>query len=334
MAQLNLSKRVFLTGATGLLGRQLVKQLIENQYEISALIRPGNEKRIEAVPHHLQIKWIEGDLGSLHALEEGMADADFVIHAAALVSFDPSDRNRLTKVNAEGTENVVNVALKMPGLKKMVHVSSVATFSPSKPMPADINERQGFNPDDDTSDYAHSKYQAELEIFRGVEEGLKAVMVNPSIVLSPGGEDESSASLLDYARKKHPFYPSGWINYVDARDVASVIVQLLHAGPEDGRKIILSAGTLPYKDFFHQLSRGLGWEGPKWEATPALTSIAWRLDAIRSLFTSKKRFLTRFTAASSAKRFKFVGIQLPKVFPDFNYQKLELSIKWMISETK
>ncbi|HRH35828.1 MAG TPA: NAD-dependent epimerase/dehydratase family protein, partial [Catalimonadaceae bacterium] len=239
-----LQNRVFLTGATGLLGRQIAKQLIENQYEVIALLRPGSKDRKQLVPYSSQIQWIEGDLGDLHALEEGMNRADYVIHSGALVSFDPKDRNRLHKINSEGTANVVNVALKIPHLIKLVHVSSVATLSPSKPQPADIDERQGFNPNKNTSDYARSKYLAELEVIRSVEEGLKSVIINPSIILSAGGPDESSASLLDYVQKRRPFYTSGWINYVDVRDVASVVVQLLTQGPSDGQRIILSAGHL------------------------------------------------------------------------------------------
>lgn len=329
-----LPKRVFLTGATGLLGRQIAKQLIENQYEVFALIRPESSARIQKVPFKNQIKWIEGDLGDLFALEEGMQKAEIVIHSAALVSFDPRDRYRLHKINAEGTANVVNVALKMPQVKKLIHISSVATLSPSKPQPSDIDERQGFNPDKTTSDYARSKYLAELEVMRAVEEGLKAVMVNPSIILSGGEADESSASLLDYVRKKRPFYSTGWINYVDARDVADVVLKLITVGPEDGKRILLSAGHLEYKEFLNLVSEALGHKGPRWEAGPALSQLAWRLDAIRSFLTGSKRFITRFTAASAAKKFHYSGEGVKKILPEFSYTRINDSIKWMISTIK
>lgn len=325
---------MFLTGATGLLGRQIAKQLIENQYEVIALLRPGSKDRKQLVPYSSQIQWIEGDLGDLHALEEGMNRADYVIHSGALVSFDPKDRNRLHKINSEGTANVVNVALKIPHLIKLVHVSSVATLSPSKPQPADIDERQGFNPNKNTSDYARSKYLAELEVIRSVEEGLKSVIINPSIILSAGGPDESSASLLDYVQKRRPFYTSGWINYVDVRDVASVAVQLLTQGPSDGQRIILSAGHLEYKDFLNQLAAQFGHKGPPFEAGRFLGNLAWRLDALRSFLTGSKRFITRFTAASAQKKIRYSGSELPKYFPDFTFTPFEESIKWMIPATK
>jgi nucleoside-diphosphate-sugar epimerase len=321
---------VFITGATGLLGREIVRILQKEGYRLSALCRDQASDRVKNVPGYQEIEWIEGDLGDLSALQKGIENADFVVHSAALVSFDPSDRKKLYKVNVEGTANVVNVCLLSEKLKRLVHISSVASLSPSKPMPVEIDERQGFNPDDDTSDYARSKYFAELEVARGVEEGLKAVMVNPSIILSGGQGGESSSGLFDYVKKERPFYPEGWINYVDVRDVALVVNELILRGPDNGSKIILSAGHTPYLAFFSKSAAFLGKKGPTLASRPWMTEIAWRMEMFFSFFTRKKPLLTRFTAVSSSKRLIYKGKALQEFWPDFKYRTLNESLEWIL----
>lgn len=330
----NQEKKVFITGATGLLGRSLVASLEENGYSIVALVRPGSRHRISQTPGYEKIEWIEGDLGDLTALESGISKANWVLHAGALVSFDPRDKKKLHRINAGGTENLVNTCLKFPQIKKLVHISSISTFSPSKPQPTEIDERQGFNPDENTSDYALSKYRAELEVIRGVEEGLKSVIINPSIILAPGAPNESSAGLVNYVQKGNPFYSTGWINYVDARDVAKIAVYLLENGPSDGTRLIANAGHLPYKDFLHEIARQLGKRGPFLEAGPFLSWLAWRLDAIKSLLTGSSRFLTRFTAAAARRKVACKGTLIMNYMPEFQYKDKMDSISWMCSFKK
>lgn len=330
----NQGKKVFLTGATGLLGRSIVANLLENGYSIVALVRPDSRHRIIQIPGYEKIDWIEGDLRDLTALEEGIQKVQWVLHAAALVSFDPRDRKKLHQVNAEGTENLVNTCLKFPQIKKLVHISSISTFSPSKPQPTEIDERQGFNPDENTSDYALSKYRAELEVLRGVEEGLKAVIINPSIILAPGAPHESSASLVNYVQKGNLFYATGWINYVDARDVARIAVHFLMQGPIDGTRLMVTAGCLPYKDFLQEIAQRLRKRAPFIEAGPYLSSLAWRLDAVKSRLTKSSRFLTRFTAAAARRKVACIGTLILIYIPDFQYREFHDSMDWMCSNKK
>ncbi len=321
--------KVFLTGATGILGRHIAAGLVEGGYSIVALERGANPERRKKTPFHDQIEWIDGHLGDLLSIQKGMEDADFVIHAAALVSFRPGDHKKLMQVNVEGTANIVNCALKAPKLKKLIHISSVASLSPGRTLPAEVIEKQGFNPDDDTSDYARSKYMAELEIFRGVEEGLKAAMVNPSIILADGDANESSASLLHYVKKENLFYPTGWINVVDVRDVARAAIRLLQSGPEDGSRLILSAECMPYKTFLDMAAGVLGCRPPQIKAGKALSEIAWRLLAFLSVFQGKKPLLTRFTARASARKLKYSSIFLENIWPDFRFTPILETLKWI-----
>lgn len=324
-----MATKLFITGATGLLGRQVLNRIVESSWEITALIRSKSKHKTLQISNHHKINWLEGDLLDVAVLEEGISGADFVIHIAAMVSFDPADRVKLFETNVTGTANVVNACLLNPNLKKLVHISSVASMSPSKPMPAEIDEKQGFNPDGRSSDYANSKYLAELEVARGVVEGLKAVMVNPSIILAPGSGDESSASLIEYARKSRPFYPTGWINFVDARDVALVAVRFLEEGPQDGERFILSANHTSYKEFLSEAAAALHARPPFIEAWRWMAEIAWRMDETVSFLIGKKPFLTRYTASASAKRLHYQSDKLRQLWPDFRYRSLTDTLTWI-----
>jgi len=326
--------KVFITGGTGILGRHIINQLVSMDFDVVALEKGKFPERRNQFPLHKNIEWIDGDLGDLMAIQKGMEDVDYVIHAAALVSFDPAERTLLYKINVEGTANIVNCALTAPKLKKLIYVSSVASLSPSKPAPSELDERNGFNPEKYTSDYAYTKYQAELEIARGVEEGLKAAMVNPSVILAPGHAAESSASLFSYAKKGLPFYPSGWINYVDVRDVSQCVVRLLHDGHEKGERLVLSAGHISYKDFLTMVSKELGSKPPTFEAGPILSGIGWRLDALISTIFRKRTFLTKFTANASAKRLIFSSHLRSEMWPDFRFRTLQESIQWVCANLK
>lgn len=309
-------KHLFVTGASGLLGKEILRQLQGKPYRISALSR-------QPMSDPTGVTWWQGDLGDVLLLEKILQDVDLVLHAAALVSFDPADRARLHKTNVEGTANLVNAALASGRQPKLVHISSMASMTPSKPMPAEVDERQGFNPDDNTSDYAWSKYKAELEVYRGIEEGLKASILNPSIILNPEEESASSGGLLGYVRKGGKFYPEGWINYVDVQDVARVALFMLENGPDDGKRFLLSAGHLPYKDFFEAVAQQMQVDAPSVKAAAWIRHLGWRADRIISFFSGRKPLLTKFTAASSAKRFIYKGKNLEDFWPDFRYTDLD-----------
>jgi nucleoside-diphosphate-sugar epimerase len=309
-------KHVFVTGATGLLGKEILRQLAAGPYRVSALSRRKG-------PENPNLTWWQGDLGDVLLLEKILQDVDFIIHAAALVSFDPADRAMLNRTNVEGTANLVNAALASDRQPKLVHISSMASMTPSKPMPAEVDERQGFNPDDNTSDYAWSKYKAELEVYRGIEEGLKASILNPSIILNPEEESASSGGLLGYVRKGGKFYLEGWINYVDVQDVARVALFMLENGPEDGKRFLLSAGHLSYQEFFTKVANRMQVPAPTWKASALIRNLGWRADRVISFISGKKPLLTRFTAASSAKRFIYKGKNLEEFWPDFRYTGLD-----------
>jgi nucleoside-diphosphate-sugar epimerase len=322
---------VLLTGAGGIAGRFIAEALFDEGYRVFGLSRHP-EKAVQNAPGLKKITWVQGDVLDVLSLEEAVKGMDFLVHAAGMVSFQPSDRHQLMKVNAEGTANVVNACLREGSIKKLIHISSVGCLSPSKPMPSEVDERQGFNPDKNTSDYAMSKYAAEMEVCRAVEEGLDALILNPSIILAPGRKNESSAALIHYALKPRIFCPSGWINYVDARDLATVCKSLLRLPQGKGQRLVVSGGCLSYRDFFSAIAEKKGFRKPVFETGPVLTGIAWRAAWLLSAITRKKPLLTRYTANSASKRFIYKGIAFGEIMGEFSFRPLEETLNWVIDK--
>lgn len=323
---------ILLTGATGLLGRELVPLLLGKGCRIRALYRSG--KRRSRVPGHEQVDWAEGSLNDVLFLEKALEGVGAVVHAAALVSFYPGDRKALHETNAGGTASLVNACLHQGSIRKFVHVSSVATISPSKPEPAEADERQGFNPDGRTSDYAWSKYMAELEVFRAIEEGLNAAIVNPSIILGRAGADESSGRLPAYVTRNRLFYPGGWLNYVDARDVAAAIGALLEPGLGSGQRLVLNAGTIPYRSFFEHAAALTGKKAPFVLCPAWLARAGGFLSEAAAALTGDRPALTRFTAASSGRKVRYQSANLENLLPGFRFFSLGDSLSYIFDKNR
>lgn len=254
--------QVFLTGITGLLGGEVANQILDKGYKVKALVR--NPAKIKF--QHPLLEYVEGDILDVTALSQQMKGADFVIHTAAVVSFAPKDRKAMYHTNVEGTANMVNTALEV-GIKKFCHVSSIAAFGrpPLNEMKkvdlVRINEDQKWLASETNSHYAISKYMGECEVWRGAAEGLPMVIVNPSIILGEGEWNLSSTQLFKYVYDERPFYPEGYMNYVDVKDVSRALIQLMESDIHSER-YCLSGGMISYKDFLIRLQIGLGKRRP------------------------------------------------------------------------
>src|SRR6185295_8650851 len=176
---------ILVTGGTGFLGMQLLRELVKRGEKVRAIKRSGSTSFLEE-EFTRQIEWVEGDVLHIPALEEAMSDCEKVYHCAAVVSFLPKDHERIMKVNVEGTANVVNVALEKK-IKKLVHVSSVAAIGSSRNDEV-VNESTEW--ESGNSNYALSKFLGEREVWRGIAEGLNAVIVNPSLIIGAGNWNE------------------------------------------------------------------------------------------------------------------------------------------------
>ena len=275
----------------------------------------------------LPMEWREADLLDVGALQDALNGATTVIHTAALVSFRSRDRDRLFRTNVEGTRNVVNACLGM-GIKRMVHVSSVAALGRHKGA-KNINENHKWVESKLNSDYAESKYLAELEVFRGREEGLGIDMVNPSVILSGADWDKSSAQLFKYVWENKPFYTEGSINYVDARDVAEMIGRML--GHEaSGERYIANGGVVPLKSILTQIAARFNKETP-WIKVPKplITATAW-VESARSLLTGSDPIVTPQSARGASAHFFYDNEKAIKKL-GMQFRPLEETLEWCCS---
>jgi nucleoside-diphosphate-sugar epimerase len=320
--------KVFVTGATGLVGSFVIKQLLHDEHEVVALRRPGNPlKMAEDFAHDLE--WVEGDLEDVALLTQAMEKCEAVVHAAALVSFDPADHNLIMRVNLQGTTNMVNAALAQHKKPVFCLVSSVAALA-MKSGKNELNETALGDAETQFSPYGKSKFLAELELFRAEAEGLPVFAVNPSMVLGPGYEGEGSTALISYATKRQFFTPSGIMNYVDVRDLVQIVVSLLGKPEAIGKRYVVSAGHIFYNDFFAKVAQLSGTKPPSIVAGKWLSAIGWRVAAIASLFTRHKPMLTRQTAQSGRRKVIYSSINLPQILPDFAYKSLDETLKWAV----
>ncbi|MGV3560940.1 SDR family NAD(P)-dependent oxidoreductase [Larkinella arboricola] len=322
-----------ITGANGLIGSHIVRRYLDAGRNVAALRRSSSDLHLL---HDIQdrIIWLEGDILDIPALEEAVQTVQAsgtvdVVHVAAMISYQPKDRARMDKVNVEGTANVVNVCL-AKGVRKLGYVSSVAavgrpTVKGDTGKLMVIDEEQRWEESPQNSFYGQTKYRAELEVWRGMAEGLDAVIVNPSLVLGEGDWTRSSTQLFKYAFDEKPFYPAGIVNLVDVRDVAEAVFQLMQS-PITAERFILTATTLPYKTFLDKLADALGKKRPKYRVPPKLTQLLWPLEAVRSWFTGKAPLITRETARSASGLYQYDGRKIETVLP-FRYHNIDETIR-------
>ena len=189
------------------------------------------------------IEWVKADLDDIPALEAAFRDVVFVFHCAGFISYAPNDFDKLIKINVEGTATIVNLCLSF-GVQKLCYVSSVASLSAAVGKVAD--EQNEWNPEARNSDYAISKHGGEMEVWRGSQEGLKVIIVNPSIILGRSDYNSGSGLLFKQVASEPPRYTTGGSGYVDAKDVARAMVALQFSEVANER-FVLNAANLTYK---------------------------------------------------------------------------------------
>ena len=290
---------IFVTGGTGLIGSFLLHELRARGLAVRALHRGAVPAGVAA-----GVEWVAGDLLDTELLRQAIGpEVTHVFHCAGLVSYAPQDEDLLLSVNVQGTAAVVDACLERPGIR-LAHVSSVAALggpeahrSPAATEVRTVTETATWDLGAAHPAYATSKYLGELEVWRGVAEGLSAVIVNPSVVLGPGNWHRSSTRLLRYAHQQHRFYTRGLVNFVDVRDV---VAQLLALGLDQpaltGERYILSAEAVPLADFFRLAAAAMQRRPPTVAVPDWAAEIIWRLEHARALLTGARPLITKDTA--------------------------------------
>lgn len=313
---------ILVTGGTGLVGSHLLKELVKINKPVAALYRSAPSSLLTKEENG-KINWIQGDILDVSLLEEIMQGVQQVYHSAAVVSFSPSRKAELFKINVEGTANVVNAALNA-GVKKLVHVSSVAAMGRLRESEL-INETMYWTPETSNSNYGRSKYLAELEVWRGIAEGLSAVMVNPTLILGAGDWNLGSTKLFKSAYDEFPWYTNGQSGFVDVRDVVKAMMMLMESDVKSER-FIISAENVLFKDVFGYMAKAFGKRPPHKKVTPFIASLVWRLEWLKSRLAGKEPLLTRETARTGQAVVEFDNGKFLKQFPGFSYIPVAQSI--------
>lgn len=286
---------ILVTGATGFLGAELIHQLTEQGLKVRGLKRE-HALIPSLIKDNQLVEWAVADINDLASLEDALEGIDQVYHCAALVSFNPKDKERLLKINIEGTGNVVNLCLEQN--IRLMHVSSVAALGNPKKGSTLITEQDFWEYDPKAHSYAISKYEGEMEVWRGIAEGLDAVIVNPSVIIGANAGFDGSGAIFKLVKEGLSFYTRGATGIVDVADVAKSMILLMNS-EESGERYTISAENYHYQQFFGEIAKGFGVKAPAKEAKPWMLGIAWRAAKLASLFTGKPPALTSDAARSS-----------------------------------
>lgn len=326
---------IFITGGTGLVGAHLLFELLQKGEKVRAMKR--DRSNLDMVKHIFnyyvsasesnnmfeQIDWVNGDILDIYSLLDLLNDVETVYHCAAIISFDPKDKERMIADNVKGTANIVNACLEKK-VKALCHVSSIAAIGRDQTNDI-ITEKNQWQYHSRVSAYSISKYESEREVWRATAEGLNAVIVNPSIILGPGNWESGSSRLFSTVYNGLKYYTKGKTGYVDVRDVVKAMIFLIE-GKIYEERFILNGDNLSYRELFNTIARGLKVKGPHIFVNEWVTKLVWRLEAIRGFILKNKPLITRETAFTANRQYNYSSEKLHH-FIKFNYRSIHESIE-------
>lgn len=312
---------ILVTGATGFLGAELIHQLTTQNLKVRALKR--NSSVIpDLIKENPFVEWFVADINDQATLAEAFESVTQVYHCAAFISFNPKDKAKLLKINIEGTSNIVNLCL--DNNVRLVHVSSIAALGNAKKGEL-ITEKDYWEYDPNVHSYAISKYEGEMEVWRGIAEGLDAIIVNPAVIIGKNAGFDGSGAIFKLVKEGLKFYTDGATGIVDVSDVAKCMMLLMNT-EITAERYTLSADNLNYKTFFEEIARGFGIKPPSIEAKPWMLGIAWRAAKFISIFSGKAPALTKDSARSSF-NLSYYSNEKIKTTININFKPLTESIR-------
>ena len=323
---------ILVTGGTGLVGAHLLLHLVQKNISVKAIHRKKSDlKRVEKVFGYYtenatslfqKIDWVEADLNNIPELETAFKNIDYVYHAAAFISFDPSDYQSLLKINTEGTTNIVNLCI-ANNIKKLCYVSTIGAIG--KSLNGEIASEENEWNSQKANVYALSKYAAEMEVWRASQEGIPVAIVNPGVIIGPGFWDSGSGALFTTANKGYKYYPPGGTGFIAVNDVVQMLVQLMDS-PIKNKRFIAVSESLTFYEILALITPKLG------KPIPTKKLKFWQLelgrigDLLRSLFTKKGRSITKKSIESLRQR-EIYDNQKIKNELNFKFEPIENSIK-------
>lgn len=326
---------ILVTGATGLVGSHLLYHLVSSGHNVRAIYRKNSDiyavrdvfalytKAI--IPLWRKVQWVEADLNDIPALEIAFTGVEYVYHAAAMVSFRRRDQAKLCAINVKGTANIVNLCI-AHSVKKICYVSSVATLSKEANKPI-MDENSFWNPEEDHNHYAISKYGAEMEVWRGTQEGVPAVIVNPGVILAPSMQGRSSSGIVKEYSNGNRFYTDGETGFVDVRDVVSAMYRLMQSEIHNKRYILVSE-NLSYQEFTGMLDKELGYQTSAKKVGRFMINIISLLMTFIGFLLGKTPKLDRDTARSLFKKNRYSNILIQET-TGFQFTPMAYTIEWI-----
>ncbi|MFY7672102.1 SDR family oxidoreductase [Tenacibaculum sp. MEBiC06402] len=330
---------ILVTGGTGLVGAHLLYHLSLNNEGIIAIYR--TKEKLEAVKKVFsyydnnfnnlfsKIQWIEADITEIPSLKNVFQNAiSKVYHCAALVSFDPKDYYKMRKTNIEGTANMVNFSIDH-NVEKFCFVSSIAAIGDAVNGES-VNEENEWIDNGDKHGYAITKYGAEMEVWRGSQEGLNVVIVNPGVILGSGFFSEGSGKLFSQVSDGFKFYTEGITGFVSVKDVVKAMIKLTESSTINERFILVSENK-SFKEVLFSIADNLNVKKPSIKATPFMTGVFWRIDWLLTKLIGKKPLMTKNSARSSHNK-EYYDAQKIKNTLNFTFQKIDVAIREVCSD--
>ena len=324
---------ILVTGGTGFVGTYLLYELLKGNSSIKSTYR--KEKNKELTEEFFKLKdlnhpklfnkiiWVKMDLTEMSSLDELYSGINIIYHCAAFVSLAKRHKNLLMETNVEGTSNIINYAIKHK-IKKILFISSIASIG-AKDYDSIINEDHSWNHKINHTDYALSKYKSELEVWRGSQEGVPAVIVNPGFIIGSHFWNRSSSSIFKRIYNGLKFYPTGKISLVSVEDVVIASIKLMNSKIQNERFILVSE-NMNYKEFLDLISKNLGKSLTKYPLKKPLLYIIYFFDIILSFLRIKKRFMSKALISTFNNNQEFNGNKIKK-FISFRYEKIDKKVK-------
>ncbi len=331
---------ILVTGGTGLVGSHLLYHLLLENDSVRAIHQQNSDlnavKRVfqfygpDAENLFNKIRWVEASLNDIPELEKAFENVKYVYHCAAIISFASKDYQKMRRVNIYGTTNIVNLCISNQ-VEKLCFVSSVAAIENGIEGEL-MDETDNWNNATDKSDYAITKYGAEMEVWRASQEGIPVVIVNPGVILGSGFWQKGSGRLFSNVQKGLKFYTEGVTGFVGVQDVVKIMILLMSSTISNQRFVIISE-NISYKNILFMIADALGKQRPKIKISKFISSCMWRIEFLRSKITLSDPLLTKYTAKSALSNHPYTAEKIKNEL-DFEFEPINSCVEKIAQDLK
>lgn len=329
---------ILVTGGTGLLGSHLLYELCKTAEKIRATKRANSSTNFVKWVFGLycqnvdelfsRIEWVDADLINYDSLVSATCNIETVYHTGAIVSFNPSQASAIGTTNVVGTANLIDACLQN-GVKSLCHVSSVASLGEAN-IKGITDEDCKWAKSKGQSAYAKSKFLGENEVWRAHEQGVRVVIVNPSVILGPGRWENGSGQLFSQVKRFMPFYTEGVTGYVDVRDVAKAMILLMQDNSINGERFVLNSQNLSFQELFALMAKSLGKKSPRIKINPWVVDVAYPFVYLFGVLSGKGNAVSKANMKSAFSK-AFYSSDKIKNRLGFNFTPISETVEFVAS---